>query len=326
MNHREPAEGPRCPKVLLTGAAGFVASHLIRELEEAGHEVFTTDAVAPRPGAPELPNFRVADLRDRDALVALVHDVRPDACIHLGAISFVPDGDKDPSLLLGVNIAGTVNLLEAFRREKDDARFLFVSSAQVYGPAPSITSANVPVRENADTFPTSLYAISKVASERAAAAYASAYGLQTMVARPANHTGPGQTPRFVVPSFIQQVLEIEAGRRSEMRVGNLKAIRDFTDVRDVVRAYRLILEHGVSGQAYNVSSGTHLEIGTVLARIQDYVGLRASVVVDPALVRPADASMHLDVTRLRHTCGWSPKYAFEHTIRDMVESARKMVR
>ena len=322
MNYREPADGPRCRKVLLTGAAGFVASHLIRELEGAGHEVYTTDAVPPREGAPALPNFRVADLRDRDALAALVRDIRPDACIHLGAISFVPDGDKDPSLLLSVNIAGTVNLLEAFRKEKDDARFLFVSSAQVYGPAPKVESANVPVRENAATFPLSMYAISKVASERAAAAYADAYGMQTMTARPANHTGPGQTPRFVVPSFIRQVLEIEAGRRSEMRVGNLRAVRDFTDVRDVVRAYRLILEHGVSGQAYNVSSGTHVEIGALLERIQQLVGVRASVVVDPELVRPADASIHLDVTRLRHTCGWTPKYTFDQTLRDMIEDSR----
>lgn len=323
MNHRELSDGPRCPRVLLTGAAGFVASHLIQELSAAGHELFTTDAVPPRPGSTPLPNFTVADLRDREALTALVRETRPDACIHLGAISFVPDGDRDPSLLLGVNIAGTVNLLEAFRHEQPDARFLFVSSAQVYGPAPSIESANVPIRENADTRPLSLYAISKVACERTAAAYASAYGMQTLIARPANHTGPGQTPRFVVPSFIQQVLEIEAGRRSEMRVGNLRAIRDFTDVRDVARAYRLILEHGVSGQAYNVSSCTHLEIGTVLERIQQMIGVRASIAVDPELVRPADASIHLDVTRLRHTCGWSPKYAFDDTLRDMIAALRR---
>ena len=323
MNRREPSEGPRCRKVLVTGALGFVAGHLLRELEAAGHEVYTTDALTPRPGTEPPPRFSVADLRDRDALLALVRDIRPDACVHLGAISFVPDGDKDPSLLLGVNIAGTVNLLEAFRRECPESRFLFVSSAQVYGPAPQVESANVPVRENAPTLPLSMYAISKVASERALAAYADAYGLQALVARPANHTGPGQTPRFVVPSFIRQVLEIEAGLRSEMRVGNLRAIRDFTDVRDVVRAYRLILEHGVSGQSYNVSSGTHLEIGRVLDRIQEMVGIRASIVVDPALVRPADASMHLDVTRLRHTCGWTPKFSFDQTLRDMIADARK---
>lgn len=324
MNHRESADGPRCPKVLLTGAAGFVASHLIRELQAAGHELVTTDAVEPRAGASSLPHFHVADLRDREAMTALVRETRPDACIHLGAISFVPDGDKDPSLLLGVNIAGTVNLLNAFRQEQPNVRFLFVSSAQVYGPAPSIDSANVPVQENAATRPLSLYAISKVASEQTVFAYASAYGMQTMIARPANHTGPGQTPRFVVPSFIQQVLEIEAGKRSEMRVGNLRAIRDFTDVRDVTRAYRMILEHGLSGQAYNVSSCTHLEIGTVLERIQEKVGVRASISVDPALVRPADASMHLDVSRLRSTCGWTPQFTFDQTLSDMIQAARGM--
>ena len=317
-----PSPAPRCPRVLVTGGAGFVAAHLIRELEAGGHEVFTTDAVAP-PDGRTLPNFRQADLRDRDALAGLIRDVRPDACVHMGAISFVPDGDRDPSLLLGVNIAGTVNLLEAFRREKPDARVLFVSSAQVYGPAPSVDEANVPVRENADTLPVSMYAISKVAGERAAAAYTKVHGLSVMVARPANHTGPGQTPRFVVPSFIRQVLEIEAGKRSEMRVGNLRSVRDFTDVRDVVRAYRAILERGIAGQAYNVSAGIHVEIGALLERIQSLVGVRASIVVDPALVRPADASIHLDVSRLRNVCGWTPRHTFDGTLRDMIASMRE---
>ncbi len=321
--HPDVSPAPRYPRVLLTGAAGFVASHLIRELESAGHTVFTTDAVDPRPGTVPLPNYTKADLCDRAALEALVETVRPDACIHLGAISFVPDGDKNPGLLLGVNIAGTTNLLEACRRHAPEVRFLFVSSAQVYGPAPSIESANVPIRENAFTYPLSLYAISKVAAERAVAAYANAYGMQTMIARPANHTGPGQTPRFVVPSFVHQVLEFQAGGRKEMKVGNLQAVRDFTDVRDVVAAYRLIVERGVSGLAYNVSSGTHLRIGDVLDRIQELVGVRVPVSVDPALVRPADASIHLDVSRIRNTCAWSPRLRFEDTLRDMIASARR---
>ena len=317
-----PKAEPRCPRVLVTGGAGFVAAHLVRELLAGGHEVVATDAVGRPASMPAEVAFRQADLRDRDALAALVREERPDACVHMGAISFVPDGDRDPSLLLGVNIAGTVNLLEAFRREQPEARFLFVSTAQVYGPAPSVEEANVPVRENSETFPTSLYALSKAAGERAAAAYAKVHGMSVMVARPANHTGPGQTPRFVVPSFIQQVLEIEAGKRSEMRVGNLRSVRDFTDVRDVVRAYRAILERGIAGQAYNVSAGVHVEIGTLLERIQELVGVRASVVVDPALVRPADASMHLDVSRLRNVCRWTPRLTLDDTLRDMIATGR----
>lgn len=314
---------PRCPRVLVTGGAGFVAGHLLRELVDAGHEAVATDAVPDAPATlPAGVTYIRADLRDREAMVALVRETRPDACIHLGAISFVPDGDKDPSLLLGVNIGGTVNLLEAFRRERPEARFLFVSTAQVYGPAPSVEEANVPVRENSETFPTSLYALSKVAGERAAAACAKIHGMSVMVARPANHTGPGQTTRFVVPSFIRQVLEIEAGRRSEMRVGNLRSVRDFTDVRDVVRAYRAILERGIGGQAYNVSAGVHLEIGGLLERIQSLVGVRASVTVDPALVRPADASMRLDVSRLRNVCGWTPRLSLDDTLRDMIAADR----
>ena len=308
----------RCPRVLVTGAAGFVGGHLVRELEAHGHVVATTDAVP----AAAMPDCRVVDLRDRDALRALVRETRPDACVHLGAISFVPDGDKNPSDLLTINIAGTVNLAEAIRTEAPACRLLFVSTAQVYGPVTSIRAANVPIRENAPLLPLSMYAISKTAAEHAVSAYGAAHGMQTLIARPANHTGPGQSPKFVAVSFARQILAAKVGEIAEIRVGNLESIRDFTDVRDVVRAYRLILEHGQSGMAYNITTNARVSIRELLDRLMALAGASPRVVVDPALYRPGDASLRLDVSRLREHTGWTPQFKLDQTLADILACGR----
>ena len=305
---------PRCTRVMITGAAGFVGRHLIRELQANGHVVFTTDAIPD----VDLPGYQQVDIRDRDALKAYVRCVKPDACVHLGAVSFVPDGDKNPETLLTVNIAGTVNVAEAIRCEAPDCRLMFVSTAQVYGPVTSIRAANVPIRENAPLLPLSMYAISKVAAEHAITAYGAAYGIQTLIARPANHTGPGQSPKFVAVSFAKQVLAFKNGDCQKIRVGNLDSIRDFTDVRDVVRAYRLIIERGQSGQAYNITTNARVRIGELLDKLKLIIGTEPVVVVDPALFRPSDASLRLDVSRLRDHTGWTAKYSLDQTLTDII--------
>lgn len=320
-NHDSSGESPRCERVIITGSAGFVGAHLIRELESHGHKVFTTDALpADASAASALPGYRQVDLRDREALRAFVRGVHPDACIHLGAISYVPDGDKDPSTMLTVNIAGTVNLAEALRREAPDCRMLMVSTSQVYGPVTSIRAANVPIREMAPLLPLSMYAISKVAAEHAVSAYNGAYGLQTLIARPANHTGPGQTDRFVAVSFAKQVLAAKRGEIDEMKVGNLDSIRDFTDVRDVVRAYRLIIERGQNGQAYNITTNARVRIGELLDTIKGIVGADPKTTVDPALFRPSDASLRLDISRIREHTGWSPNFTLVQTLTDIIKT------
>ncbi len=307
---------PRFQKILITGAAGFAGRHLIRELQAHGHDVFTTDALP----AADIPAYRQTELRDRAALKTLVREAKPDACIHLGAISFVPDGDSNPEMLLTVNIAGTVNVAEAIRSEAPACRMLFVSTAQVYGPVTSIRAANVPIRENAPLLPLSMYAISKAAAEQAVLAFGSAYGIETLIARPANHTGPGQSPKFVAVSFARQMVAVKRGECSEVRVGNLDSVRDFTDVRDVVKAYRLIVERGQSGLAYNITTNARVRIGELLDRLQGIVGVKPEIVVDPALHRPGDASLKLDVSRLRDHTSWIPEYELDQTLADIVES------
>lgn len=302
-------------RVLITGAAGFVGRHLIKEFEAYGYTVFTTDVVA-EPGA--LPNYKKADLCNRDELCALVREVKPTACVHLGAISFVPDGDKNPAFLLSVNVAGTVNVAEAIRQHAPGCRLLFVSSSQVYGPVASMDAADAPISEDAPLLPLSMYAISKVAAERAVLAYGNSYGMEVMIARPANHTGPGQSPRFATVAFAKQVLAYKSGSQDKLCTGNLESIRDFTDVRDVVKAYRLIIEQGKAGNAYNITTDTRIKIGELLAMLQELCGTNAPVETDPALYRPTDASQRLDYSKLREHTGWAPSYNLKQTLQDII--------
>ena len=310
-----PSPSPRFPRVLVTGAAGFVGRHLVRELESAGHAVATTDALpADAPGAAGLPGYAPADLRDEAAMRALVRDARPDAIVHLAGVSFVPDGARDPSLALTVNIGGTWTLAEALRAEAPRARLLFVSSAQVYGTLPS----PAPLREDSPLRPLSLYAVTKAAGESLLLARHAAEGLDALVVRPGNHTGPGQAPKFVAPAFARQVLAARRGEIPAIRVGNLDSVRSFADVRDVVRAYRLLVERGASGGVYNVASDANVRIGDLLDRLRALAGCDAPVEADPALWRPTDSCPDLDVSRLRADTGWEPAFELDDTLRDIL--------
>jgi len=318
--HTEPSPAPRFPRVLVTGAAGFVGHHLVRELEAAGHTVLTTDAApAGSPAAAGLPSYAPVDLRDAAALQALVRDARPDAVVHLAAISYVPDNAHDPALALCVNIGGTWALADALRAEAPHARLLFVSTAQVYGTAP----AAAPLREDSPLLPLSLYAVTKVACERFLLARHAVDGLDAVVARPGNHTGPGQSPKFVAPAFARKVLDALAGRAPSVRVGNLDSVRSFADVRDVVRAYRLLLERGASGGVYNVAAPANVRIGDLLDRLFALAGGRAPIEADPALWRPTDACQDIDASRLRADTGWEPLLSLDDTLRDLLEDARR---
>jgi len=305
-------------RILVTGAAGFAGRHLVRELLAAGHEVATTDAMpAGHPATAGLPDYAPADLRDAAALRALVRATRPDGAIHLAAISFVPDAAKDPALLEGVNVGGPVNLAEALLAEAPAARLLFVSSAQVYGA--SAASGAPALGEDAPLRPETPYARSKAEAERALARLAAARGLRLSTVRPANHTGPGQSPKFVAPAFARQALAAARGELREIRVGNLESVRDFSDVRDVVRAYRLALERGADGATYNISSGALLRIGDLLSRLLELAGAAGTPIVpDPALFRPTDAVPALSTERLRADTGWEPEIPIERTLRDLL--------
>ena len=299
-------------RILVTGAAGFVARYLVPELLAHGHEVATTDVM---PAAPSMPSYEQCDLCDASALKRLAARVLPDACVHLAAVTFVPDAAKDPGRLYAVNVCGTLNALEAVCAANPKARFLFVSTAQIYGC--TFERDDAPLTEETPVYPLSQYAISKVAGEAAVRAFGHYRGLEVFVARPSNHTGRGQSPKFVAPSLVEQAKAIKRGERATFSAGNLASGRDFSDVRDVVAAYRAILERGAAGETYNISSAPRITIAELLAAIKRECGIDAPVETNPEFVRPTDFSRVLDTSKLR-ALGWKPAHTLSDTIRSML--------
>ena len=298
-------------RVLVTGAAGFVGRHLLPVLRAAGHEPLPTDSRAdPAAGIEALDICRATDAD------AAVRRLRPDACIHLAGVAFVPDAARNPQALNAINVEGPLHVAQALLRQAPRARMLFVSSAQVYG----IRNRPGAMREHDPLDPASPYARSKACAEAALLELAARQGLDVVIARPGNHTGPGQSPKFVVPAFIHAIRDFREGRRASIAVGNLDSERDFSDVRDVVAAYVLLLERGARGGIYNLSAGVHLRIGDLLQRIARLAGVSPPVQTDAALYRPTDAMPSLDTARLR-ALGWRPAYPLERTLADLWQEA-----
>jgi GDP-4-dehydro-6-deoxy-D-mannose reductase len=283
--------------VLVTGPEGFVGGHLRAELG---------DAFVPFEG----------DVLDGGRFAATVREVRPDAVVHLAALSSVADSWEDVTAVWRVNVLGTVTVAEALRAEAPGARLLFVSSGEVYGRPPQ-----VPTPEDAPVAPISPYGASKAAAELAAQQVSSE--LDVVIARSFPHIGPGQDERFAVASWAGQLARLGA-EGGELRVGDLDVDRDFTDVRDVCRAYRLLLDPVVEAGTYNVASGTPVSIRRVLDALVDEVGVQVSVVRDEARLRPADVpTVAGNPERLRAATGWSPEIPLGQTLRDVVEAARE---
>ena len=297
-------------RILITGALGFVGRHLVKECESAGYEVFQQDVEYAE-------NCYYCDVRDAAAIRKLVRELKPDACVHLGGIAFVPMGWKDPHLVFSVNLMGTLNLLDAFRLESPSARVLVVSSSLIYKKA----GTDEVLDEDSVMSPPDIYGISKIAADLTALGYAERYGMPVMTARPINHTGPGQSPDFVTSAFSRQLKAISAGEETaRMKVGNLESRRDLLDVRDVVRAYRLLIEKGRAGEAYNVASGNLAQIKEILEKLCAISGVSPKLEVDPELYRPTDSSPIMSTKKIFKDTGWKPEIPIEQTLQDLYES------
>lgn len=292
-------------RILVTGAGGFVGRHLLPTLASA------------LPGA-ELHAAR-ADLLDHVAVDAEVAALRPDACVHLAAVSAIPDARRDPDRAWRVNLHGTLALARALLAHAPDATLLYASSADIYGAS---FRAGAPLDETALPAPLNTYGATKAAADLAVGAMA-AEGLNVVRVRPFNHTGPGQLSNFVVAAFAEQVARIRAGLQPPvLRVGALDPLRDFLDVRDVCRAYALCLAHKdrlAPGAVLNIASGMPRRVGDVLDALLAEAGVSASIETDTARLRPSDIPTATgDSGRARSLLGWEPSIPWTQTLRDVL--------
>ena len=314
-------------RALITGASGFVGEHLCAYLlAHTDWELAGTVYPQPVEALPSDPRLvlRHIDLRDPGSVQALLGDMQPDAIFHLAAQSFVPTSFADPWDTLENNIRGQLNLLEAVRRSERQVRMLVVGSNEEYGtPQPG----ELPQTEESPLRPSNPYAVSKVAQDFLGLQYFLAHGMPVIRVRPFNHTGPGQTPRFVVPAFASQIARIEGGLQEPLlKVGNLDVARDFTDVRDIVRAYYLAVIQGDPGEVYNLASGQPRSVRRLLEALLSHSRVEIRVEQDPALYRPVDAPVaYGSAEKFYRLTGWKPEISFEQTLQDVLEYWRDQV-
>lgn len=300
-------------RVLVTGSQGFAGRHLAVELRRAGAAMSAFDLAEPGKEPAESEYYR-GDIRDRGQIDEAVRRLAPEACIHLGGLAFVPEGWKNAARLIEVNCGGTINLLEALRRHAPSAAILVVSSAEVYGHA----AGPQPADESTPLLPANPYAVSKAAADNIAILYARQYSMRVMVARPSNHIGPGQSPGFAVPAFAAQLAAIAAGKAPPVvRVGNLECKRDFTDVRDVARAYRMLIERGRGGEVYNIASGREISLRFVLETLCAIFKVSPGIEIAPGLFRPPEARPAISTAKIAKEIGWKPEIDIMRTLRDV---------
>ncbi|MGB9113535.1 MAG: GDP-mannose 4,6-dehydratase [Acidimicrobiales bacterium] len=291
-------------RAFVTGASGFVGTWLTRHLEEVGDAAFALG--------------EGIDVTDTPAVAASIAAASPDVIYHLAALTHVGDSWEAPEETFRVNAMGTLSVLEAARKAQRTPRIILVSSAEVYGPG-----EQVPIDETMPLRPVTPYAASKVAAEYLGLQAHLGRGIEVVRARPFNHVGPGQSPNFVIAALAKRLVEAERAGALEVSVGDLSPARDFTDVRDVVRAYRLLAEYGEPGEAYNVCSGEAVAIATVFEELVMLSDHQVKAVVDPALLRPVDVPVLVgEAKRLVSLTGWSRTIPLETTLKDVLADAR----
>ena len=288
---------------LITGGRGFVGTWLADHLRELGDEVVAID--------------REVEITDPTALLGAMSTAAPDAVYHLAALTHVGQSWEEPLQVLEVNIMGTAAVLAAARQCGTDPRVLVTSSAEVYG---AVTDPGLlPLSETSPTAPLTPYAASKLAAEAVVDQAYLGHGQHVITVRPFNHIGPGQTPNFAVPALAKRIVEADRRGSPTIPVGNLSARRDFTDVRDVVRAYRLLVEAGRPGEVYNVCSGRDVSIREIADGLLKLAGTTLEFETDPTLVRPVEVPvLRGDPTRLVDATGWKPEVPLDQTLADVL--------
>jgi len=307
-------------RVLVTGGTGFVGRHLVCELKSTK----TTIAVLSRsaPVNEQGVDFYRADVREADRVHAVMRMVEPQSVYHLAGISAVAAADSNPKQTYEVNVMGSYNMFEAAMNQPGAVRVLNVSTSQVYVQSSGRLHEEIPTRTDGH------YAFTKAIAESVASQYRDCAAGGIITARPFNHSGPGQSPEFVLSSIAMQFAEMETGYRPpKLTLGNIRVRRDFTDVRDVVQAYIALVRRGRCGEVYNVCSGKAVSIEDVVAMFRQITGIQATVEVDPARVRRNDASQTCgDPTKIQGETGWAPRIPLEVTLSDLLDHWRQSVR
>lgn len=304
-------------KALITGSLGFVGAYLREELENNGYEVIGVDI---REGEKTLQ----ADLLDAEVVLNTVTTVHPDIIIHLAGQANVALSWKIPQKTFEINVICAVNLMEAVRQVDPTIRMVLVGSSDQYG---NLGEKGAMVSETLDTNPQTPYAVSKKAQEEIAQVYARAYGLHVCMTRSFNHGGAGQREGFLIPDFAAGIVRVERGSVPCLRVGNLTAQRDFTHVRDVVRAYRLIAEKGCSGEVYNVGSGKTHSAQEILEKLCAMAKCHIPVEQDPAKMRPSDTPVICcDHRKLTKDTGWESQYGLDDILTDTLAYWREQIK
>jgi GDP-4-dehydro-6-deoxy-D-mannose reductase len=335
-------------KVLITGITGFVGSHLLDYItkisESASPPISVTDyktgaLIVPNPAIkvyglkrPRSPMDNIyssaelldCDITDYHSVQAVINTVKPDRIFHLAAQSYVPLSWAAPQATFTINVLGTLNILEAMRQKSPNARMLFAGSSEEYG---MVKPSECPITEDQPLRPLSPYGVSKVAGELLCRQYVRSYNLHVVTTRAFNHTGPRRGDVFATSDFAKQIARIEKGlAKPTITVGNLEAQRDWTDVRDMVHAYWLALEHCVPGEPYNVCSGRTISISDMLHILLGLSRVKMAVVNDPARMRPSDVPLLRGSSdKFHQLTGWKPTIPFAKTLQDLLDYWREKV-
>ena len=308
-------------RVLVTGCNGFVGGHLVAELLGNGYAVFGLDLL--ENGETNCETAFI-DLLNAQAVSEYVKAVKPDVVFHLAAQANVGLSWEKPQLTYEVNVLGTINLLEAVRRLQKPCRVIITGSADQYGLTGLVEK---PISETVELTPQNPYAASKKAVEEIADVYMKAYEMDIIKTRSFNHSGPGQGLGFLIPDLCNEIVNIERGMSDCLKVGNLEAVRDFSDVRDVVRAYRLLAEKGRSGEVYNVGSGIGRKAQDILDILISMSSCEIKVKQDESRMRKSDTPILVcDRTKLHKHTGWVPLRSLDETIKDTLEYYRHKMR
>jgi GDP-4-dehydro-6-deoxy-D-mannose reductase len=312
-------------KYLITGFSGFVSGHFLRYLDSLGEQIAVLGVDLHEPDFP-LDGFRHVsstfeklDLLDKEKMQNTVYQFQPDYILHLAAYSSVSFSWKNPILSFQNNTNIFLNLIEAIRLLNLHTRLLSVGSSEEYG---NVTDQDIPLREDMPLKPVSPYAVARVSQEMLSQVYAKGYNVDVVLTRSFNHIGPGQKDIFVVASFAKQLAEgsLKKSKKVKVTTGDLSIIRDFTDVRDVVRAYHSLLKEGKSGEIYNVCSGHGAPLSDILTMIGNCAGIEVEKIVDPSLVRPQDNRVIIGSNKKIHDAtGWSTEIPLQKSLQDVVE-------